>query len=56
MQKNCIVNKPTIVNRFGLRTLHCNITPLAVLTPKMTSKIKKLEMCGDVEKSPVDYA
>ena len=42
MQTNCIVNTPTIVNRFGLHTLHCNITHLAVLTPKTTSKIKKI--------------
>ena len=42
MQKNCTVNKPTIVNRFGLHTLHCNITHLVVLTPKTTTKIKKI--------------
>ena len=41
--KFCMVNKPTIVNRFGLNISHRNITHLAVITRKTTMKMKKLK-------------
>ena len=39
----CFVNKPRIVNIFGIHSLHQNITHLAVITQETTIKMEILK-------------